>query len=120
MTLKRTLSFALLFSLALLFIACDNGVEKRKEYYDNGKIKSITMYRKDAFCCRFSVEKDELTFFKHNKDLYKEGPYISFYENGKLREKGSYKLGEKDGVWTNWYEKGQKMFTYFLSPFFFL
>lgn len=109
MTLKRTLSFALLFSLALLFIACDNGVEKRKEYYDNGKIKSITMYRKDAFCCRFSVEKDELTFFKHNKDLYKEGPYISFYENGKLREKGSYKLGEKNGVWTNWYEKGQKM-----------
>ena len=36
------------------------------------------------------------------------GPYISWYPNGQILEKGTLKDGEKNGVWTTWHGNGQK------------
>ena len=34
--------------------------------------------------------------------------YIVYSSNGQKEKEGTYKDGEKDGLWTNWYENGQK------------
>ena len=34
-------------------------------------------------------------------------PHESYWDNGKLREKGTYKDGEKEGVWEKYDESGQ-------------
>ena len=34
--------------------------------------------------------------------------HIEYYPNGKIKEEGTYKDGEKDEKWTYWHENGQK------------
>jgi hypothetical protein len=36
------------------------------------------------------------------------GEAVWYYDNGQKREEGTFKDGEKDGVWTEWHENGQK------------
>lgn len=64
MKLRNVVLFTLLFVSVLFLAACDE--EERKEYYGNGALKSITTYR----------------------DSVIDGLYISYYENGKVWEKG--------------------------------
>ena len=44
-----------------------------------------------------------------NSDKPYTGKVNSFYESGETKEEGKYRNGEKDGLWTYWYENGQKM-----------
>lgn len=81
-------TLALLLASVIFLAACNS--EERKEYYDSGKLKSITTYRKNA---------------KNDKDV-KDGKYISFYENGNKKEEGFYKLNEREGPWKRWYCNG--------------
>lgn len=37
----------------------------------------------------------------------KDGPYESFYENGQLKIKGTYKDGKPDGPFESYFENGQ-------------
>ena len=34
--------------------------------------------------------------------------YISYFENGKIKERGTYKDGEKHGIWWIYYEDGTR------------
>tara|TARA_B100000809_G_C14610772_1_gene341037 strand:+ start:179 stop:325 length:147 start_codon:yes stop_codon:yes gene_type:complete len=35
--------------------------------------------------------------------------HIEYYPNGQLKEEGAYKDGNKDGLWTEWWEdEGKK------------
>ena len=43
-------------------------------------------------------------FFEDGK---KDGPYETYYENGQLEYKGSYKDGELDGLFETYYENGE-------------
>ena len=36
-----------------------------------------------------------------------EGPYETFYSNGQLKEKGTYKDGKRDGAWEQFHDAGQ-------------
>jgi antitoxin component YwqK of YwqJK toxin-antitoxin module len=36
-----------------------------------------------------------------------EGPFVSYYENGQLKEKVEAKNGEPEGPWVEYYENGQ-------------
>ncbi|AEM70740.1 MORN variant repeat-containing protein [Allomuricauda ruestringensis DSM 13258] len=77
-------------------------------YYDNGKTKEIAHYKSVSY-----------TSGRVRSHLW--GPYRSWYENGQLREQGTYKeevtllLGtgynednnKKTGVWKEYYENGQ-------------
>ena len=38
----------------------------------------------------------------------KEGLYTKWYENGQKELEGNYKDGKKEGIETEWYENGQK------------
>jgi antitoxin component YwqK of YwqJK toxin-antitoxin module len=44
--------------------------------------------------------------FKENGG--KDGKWTLWYENGQMKEEGSYSWGDKDGAWTYWYRDGQK------------
>ncbi len=39
----------------------------------------------------------------------RDGLWTKWYENGQKVEEGTYKDGERDGLWTKWYENGQKV-----------
>ena len=40
----------------------------------------------------------------------KDGPYVSYYKNGQLYEKGTYKDGKLDGPWIEYYKNGHLLF----------
>ena len=61
----------------------------KEESHPNGKLKKRTNYQ--------SV----------NDGGKKHGLEESYYENGQLKSKGSYKDGIKEGLWENYYENGQ-------------
>ena len=84
MNLKTFIRFTFLFSFILFFLAaCDK--EERKEYYNSGPLRSITTYR----------------------DSVKDGPYILYYGNGNVWEKGQQKNDEKDSAWNIYRENGK-------------
>ena len=39
-----------------------------------------------------------------------EGPWVGYYENGRLTYKGAYKNGKREGPWVGYYENGQLMY----------
>ena len=41
------------------------------------------------------------------KDGKRDGPYVGYYGNGQLSEKGAFKNGEKDGHWKQYWFYGQ-------------
>jgi len=46
--------------------------------------------------------------FATTKDGEYDGLYTYWYENGQKKKEGTYKDGKLDGLWTEWYENGQK------------
>ena len=41
------------------------------------------------------------------KNGKREGPWVSYFENGQLWDKGDYKNGEREGPWVSYFESGQ-------------
>ena len=41
------------------------------------------------------------------KNGKREGPWVSYFENGQLWDKGDYKNGEREGPWVSYFENGQ-------------
>ena len=41
------------------------------------------------------------------KNGKKDGPFVSYHENGKLQSKGTYKNGERDGLWVRYHDNGK-------------
>ena len=53
------------------------------------------------------IEKDGLVFLKNRSQPF-TGKNLCKYENGQIRQEGSFKDGKDVGKWTDWYENGQK------------
>lgn len=79
----------IIFTLAILFIACNNkySVEITETYSDGSKQKEL--YYKIS---------------GKNRELIKE---IKYYENSQKKYIGHFKDDAKDGKWTFWYEDGK-------------
>jgi antitoxin component YwqK of YwqJK toxin-antitoxin module len=43
------------------------------------------------------------------KDNKKYGPYVNYYDNGQLGSKGTYKDGKRDGPWVSYSSDGSEM-----------
>ena len=84
--MKKTLLIITLFITGVCF---GQTYEFAKGFHENGLPKAIKTYK---------VSKGKI-------ELVKE---IGWYENGQKRSEGTYKDGEKDGLWTEWRENGQK------------
>jgi len=53
------------------------------------------------------IDKDGLKYHPDTKELY-SGKVFTNYIGGKTNLEGSYKDGKENGLWTEWYENGQK------------
>jgi len=78
---KRTLAVVALVFFALS-VGCSREVEK--EYYPNGKLKSVLNYKKGQL----------------------EGIALYYYENGELKERVNYRKGKRERTGTTYYESG--------------
>ena len=65
----------ILLLCSLILIGCGSSVEPYEEFYDNGQLKIET-----------STKNDELN-----------GEFIRYYEDGKIKETGTYVSGKKEG-----------------------
>lgn len=100
----------LLVSLAfvLVMVSCDNSVEVRKDYWENGNLKSELRYE-DGELNGLSVwymanGKPQLEVtYSHNK---MDGLSRRWYENGNIMEETWYKEGVQDSVFRAYSLKG--------------
>ena len=89
--MKHTL---LIITALMLVVGCSESDAQQK-------VITVTETYKDGDVSKISYHK-----ITGNKiELVKE---INWYKNGQKREEGTFKDGEKDGVWTWWHENGQK------------
>ncbi len=107
--MNKSLLFPLvsLFCLIIIFSSCGNA---RKEYYPDGKLKSIVhikggkYYGKSVYY--YSSGDIQLECFYKNNLL--QGPLIRYYHYNKKKEEQNYDKGNLDGLSTIWYEDGGK------------
>jgi len=69
--------------LSFLAVSCSRKVEK--EYYTNGKLKSVLNYKKGQL----------------------EGIALYYHENGNLKERVNYRKGKRERTGTTYYESGK-------------
>ena len=88
----NTKPLKLLLTITFLFLFSGNGFvygqepEVKKEYWENGKLKSETHYKNGKF----------------------DGPWIVWSESGQKRFEGHFKDGKLDGLLIVWSESGKK------------
>jgi len=79
-------------------IAGDNG----KTYYDAAKTKPKEVF---SYTEVYTINPNDP---KHPAVGHqKEGPYFLYYETGKLKISGQYKMDKKEGDWKYYDEKGK-------------
>ena len=102
-----------ILTLILFIISCgDKSREKITERYDNGNKKLLVKYKGEG--------SDEIVFerigYSQSGDTIhwenylngeKDGKWIWYYENGRIKFENNYKDGELDGKSTNYFETGQ-------------
>ncbi len=106
------ITFLLFIGLALLaFFSCANGKVK-KEYWENGNLKSKISYKDN-------LKNGEEKYYYPNgklesvftyKNGIKEGPYSTYYENGSLEKTGNNLNGHLDRMYYEFTETGDTIF----------
>jgi len=71
--------------IVLLFAAAGCSREVKKEYYPDGKLKSVLNYKKGQL----------------------EGIALYYYQNGQLKERVNYRRGKRERTGTTYYESGK-------------
>jgi len=97
-------------------------LDVRTDYYPSGKVKIVATYSKDGIPEGVRREYNEdgqvvkSYIFLHGKIIgegiftdagLKEGNWIEYYTNGKIKAKGNYTADEKNGQWQYFYSNGQ-------------
>ena len=88
--MKKSLILPVSFTFLFLFSGLVSGAEPelKKEYWDNGNLKSETHYKKGK----------------------QEGLQTSWHENGRKKSNAYYKNWLENGVRTEWNEDGKKTY----------
>ena len=102
----------------LLTIALGSDTSRVVETYNNGKISSIS-YFKDTEK-GLELFKQEVFHFtgamfmvRTFENGFREGVWTYWYENGQKRLEGTYQNGQKDRLWTFWYDNNVIATEYF-------
>jgi antitoxin component YwqK of YwqJK toxin-antitoxin module len=75
-----------------------------KAYFKNGILKFETKRVDGVFISKGFYESGNLFFER----ILKNGYYKEFYEDGELKIQANYKGGELSGIWTSFFETGEK------------
>ena len=110
----KPLTFLLSITFLFLFSGSVFGGEQevKKEYWDNGKVKSETHFKngkKEGLETSW-FENGEKMSESYYKDGKIEGLHTVWFENGKKKSIKHYKDGVQNGLWTEWDEYGKKRF----------
>jgi len=91
-----------------------NGQKKKTGVNKDGKPFGKWQYWSDngELIKGSTVKKEKPKPLNINKDVPRQvkqndGPYVTFYDNGMIKEKGRYTNGEKEGEWRSYNSKGQ-------------
>jgi antitoxin component YwqK of YwqJK toxin-antitoxin module len=80
--------------------------------YSDFKIenKIIDDYKKQLFSNKDDSAKYQRDINDFNKKAHppENGLFANHFENGQLKERGTYNEGQKDGLWETWFDNGQK------------
>jgi hypothetical protein len=101
----------IIYMFIVFFIsACDNNL--KKEYYDNGNLKSQIHY--NSLGEMDGVVKHYYKNGKVSKEIFytngkKNGKYTEFYKSGEVKYKTFFKNDEQDGYFYEYYEDGNIM-----------
>lgn len=108
-----------------LFVEKETPEEKvivKKEYYDNGKLKSAGSFKNDVPVGQHTTytktgkilesKKYSSTGWVLSKGIMdkrgkRQGEWTYFYKSGKVKSVGSYKNGRRIGDWTFYHENGK-------------
>ncbi|MBR4146671.1 MAG: toxin-antitoxin system YwqK family antitoxin [Bacteroidales bacterium] len=99
----------LLFILVLLgVVSCNHPVKVKKDYWDNGNLKSVLRYENDQLngLCEWYLLNGKLQMEATYKDNKMNGLLRRWYENGKIMEESWYKDGVQDSVFHAYSLKG--------------
>jgi antitoxin component YwqK of YwqJK toxin-antitoxin module len=106
----------LILTITLICLSAKSQTEIKKDYYGNGKIKSLTSYingKKDGIQTYYDKDGEVMLITPWVNDK-KEGVEV-YYKNGELKTEITYANGLKDGIY-NIYYKGrlhqQMVFSY--------
>ena len=93
--------------VVLLFVACDDGVQKA--YWENGKLKSELRYEDGKLNgeCVWYDQNGALSAKGSYKDDVLDGVYTRWHPNGKVASEERYVNGKLDGEIKKWYDNGQ-------------
>lgn len=71
-----------------------------KNFYRNGNIKrNLKMNEKEVETFYENGEIDQKVEILSHDPFIREGKYISYHSNGKVREEGNYKKDKREGLW---------------------
>ncbi|MCF8253280.1 MAG: hypothetical protein K9H61_06490 [Bacteroidia bacterium] len=77
-----------------------------KTYYDSSCSKVCEIFHHDLRYVFIENKNTKEQIFKE-KLIIKNGPYLSYFENGKLESSGFYVDNEKDSIWMYYKPNGQ-------------
>ncbi len=75
-------------------------------YYSRMELRDGIYRIRQFYASNDQLEMDG-TFVGEGINRKKEGQFVFFYENGKLRQEGEYVNGRKAGLWKEYYDNGQ-------------
>lgn len=104
---------------------CSSAIAQDSTVYFYDEQGETTVALEDAVYYRIVVPKGSLTHIRHyyasndqlifegtfsriGSSLEREGPYKSFYKNGKVESEGSYSKDRRVGLWKDYYANGQQ------------
>ena len=89
-----------------------------KKWFQNGKPESVGHFSKPDISFPQATKenprrpKDKSILLKTEKiSFIRNGPWISWYENGRLKDSGDYFYEQKEGPWKYFYEDGKEQST---------
>jgi antitoxin component YwqK of YwqJK toxin-antitoxin module len=85
----------------------ENGQKKREVIYKDGELINELLWTKD------NGQKSSEGIIKgqdESGNIIKDGLYTEWFENGQKKLEGTFKDGERDGLYTSWNENGKKWF----------
>lgn len=92
----------------LAFISCNQQVEVKKDYWDNGNLKSVLRYQDGQLngLCEWYLVSGKRQMEVPYKDNKMDGLLRRWYENGNIMEESWYKEGIQDSISRNYSLKG--------------
>lgn len=95
-----------------VFINYDTGEKEYQGTYENGLLVSYSFLNKDGSVKEpvngeTLIDRSGLMYEVNGQKPY-TGDVFELFENGNRKSSGRFKGGKKDGLWTEWYESGQK------------